>query len=283
MCSNINNKKQQRIALLVDNPQRDLPGLCLVARAIARKGAICFLVPMNLRTSEIWALAPDLVLINHLRTIYENWVEELLKANILIGILDTEGNVFGTVPSNAIINKTKSSQSTGKRLPALEQHALSMTRNPEIRRQVACYCVWTPSFADYANKARWYENKQMFITGTPRADFYSPCWHKASLRISPHFTRESEKIILVATNFPLANPRFATPKKEVKNLTSLYNYDADFVRKCESTQLNALKGLIELVTQLSDAFPDQTIVCRPHPFENDNIYIESFKSCFHNA
>ena len=60
-----------RIALLVDNPYRDLPGLVLVAWRLCQNSATCYLVPMNLQRGELWPLVPDFVLLNHFRTIYE--------------------------------------------------------------------------------------------------------------------------------------------------------------------------------------------------------------------
>ena len=67
----------RRVALLVDNPYRDLPGLVLVATRLCQEGVICYLVPFNLQGSEIWALAPDFVLLNYLRTVNEGFAHQL--------------------------------------------------------------------------------------------------------------------------------------------------------------------------------------------------------------
>ncbi|MGZ8378124.1 MAG: surface carbohydrate biosynthesis protein, partial [Gemmatirosa sp.] len=56
-----------RIALVVDHPQRDLGGIVLTALALCARGATCHLVPANIAPREIWALAPDLVVLNYFR------------------------------------------------------------------------------------------------------------------------------------------------------------------------------------------------------------------------
>ena len=90
-----------RVGILVDNPFRDLPGLTLLAWKLCQEGISCQLIPVNLRENEIWPLAPDFLLLNHFRTIYEPLVERLLSAGIDVGILDTEGSDFSSVPKGA--------------------------------------------------------------------------------------------------------------------------------------------------------------------------------------
>src|SRR5687767_9150595 len=84
-----------RIALIVDHPLRDLGGLCLVAWELARSGAEVYLVPFNLQTREVLALAPDLVVLNYLRPNNERFVDALIVANIGYAMLDTEGGFYG--------------------------------------------------------------------------------------------------------------------------------------------------------------------------------------------
>src|SRR5262245_61391564 len=84
------------IALIVDHPQRDLAGLVLTAFDLCQRGAICHLVPLNLQRTEIWALAPDFVLLNYLRRSNEQFARQLVKSRIRFGLLDTEGGVWAT-------------------------------------------------------------------------------------------------------------------------------------------------------------------------------------------
>jgi hypothetical protein len=56
-----------RVALVVDHPQRDLGGLVLIALELCRRGVHVHLVPLNLQEQELWALTPDLVVLNYVR------------------------------------------------------------------------------------------------------------------------------------------------------------------------------------------------------------------------
>src|SRR3972149_5168162 len=82
-----------RIAIVVDNPFRALPGLVLLAARLCQHGATCYLVPMNLRQVEIWSLAPDFVLLNYLRKTNEGFARQLIEAGLQVGVLDTEGGI----------------------------------------------------------------------------------------------------------------------------------------------------------------------------------------------
>ena len=55
------------VALVVDNPKRDLPGIVLLGHELVQRGLKPYLVPMNLQQAEITALPVSGVLINYLR------------------------------------------------------------------------------------------------------------------------------------------------------------------------------------------------------------------------
>src|SRR5688572_5295898 len=160
-----NQQYQPRIALVVDNPLRDLPGMVLTAWKLAQSGALVFLVPMNLQR-EMWALAPDFILLNYLRANNERPIRKFIAGGFRIGVLDTEGGVFNTLP------ETDASEMEGHQAGAYEEYALTMTSDVTLRRQVSCFCAWTEEFAEYAVKAGWYLPEQISVTGTPRSDFY---------------------------------------------------------------------------------------------------------------
>jgi len=75
-----------KIALIVDNPKRDLSGMALLAYRLCQMGATCFLVPFNLRDTELWALAPDFVLLNYLRVNNQELAKRMIQAGIKVGV-----------------------------------------------------------------------------------------------------------------------------------------------------------------------------------------------------
>jgi surface carbohydrate biosynthesis protein len=267
-------KTKTRIALLVDNPYRDLPGLALVAWRLCQKGATCYLVPMNLRNNEVWPLAPDFVLLNHFRTIYEELVKDMMASGILVGVLDTEGSVFSPVPTTANVTLNDSEQDKKEIMPAMHEYSLSMARDSNLRHNISCYLAWTPVFSEYASQAGWYRPEQVTVTGTPRMDFYAAQWHDAARRMSSYVNAYSEPMILINSSFTLANSRFQSPKKEAEMMINEFSYKRDFVEKWMHTQETALKGLSALANKIARFFPEVTVIYRPHPFEGEEIYKE---------
>lgn len=268
-------REPARIALLVDNPYRDLPGLVLVARYLCQQGATCLLVPMNLRHQEIWPLVPDMVVLNHFRTIYEDLVRQLDGAGILVAVLDTEGAIYSPKAKAALGDYGKSDDFQDATDGDLDEYACSMARDLELRQRVACYCAWTPRFARYAARKGWYQDTQIRVTGHPRMDLYAPQWHDFAKRISPHVETYANNLIIINSSFALANPRFQTPEKEVEMLTQRMAYDRSYVDEWLQAQQQAMHGLTRLAVALAHRFPDATFVYRPHPFEGEAVYREA--------
>src|SRR4029079_18466978 len=79
-------RARPRVALVVDHPKRDLAGLGLTAVDLCARGAEVQLVPLNLQEPELWALAPDLVLLNYARPGNDELARCLLEAGIRLGV-----------------------------------------------------------------------------------------------------------------------------------------------------------------------------------------------------
>src|SRR5450631_1222150 len=75
----------KRIALVVDHPQRDLPGLALLAFELCQRGAICHLVPLNIEEREVMSLVPDFGLLNYFRTFNYRLGTWMARAGIAFG------------------------------------------------------------------------------------------------------------------------------------------------------------------------------------------------------
>jgi surface carbohydrate biosynthesis protein len=241
-----------KIALIVDNPYRDLPGLVLLAMRLCQEDVICHLVPMNLRDKELWTLAPDFVLLHQLRTVTQEFARELLKAGIKIGVLDTEGGV----------------------LASLDAYAKTMAPDQAVRHSVSCFCSWGPKLAEHAICEGWYQDEQIVVTGTPRFDFYGVTWREAALQASPYADAYPKPMVLINSNFPLINPRFKTPDEEAEMLVEHFGYDREYVLNWQSVQRQTMFGMVELANHLAARFQQLTIIYRPHPFERLETYYD---------
>jgi surface carbohydrate biosynthesis protein len=241
-----------RIALIVDNPYRDLPGLALVALRLCERGAECCLVPMNLAQAELGALTPDFALLNYLRTNNEDMARQLVtEAGIPTGVLDTEGGVFVDWDDYA----------TGK-----------MTANAEVRDLMACYCSWGKRIAAHAPAAGWYRTDQIAVTGAPRFDFYAKPWRQSARTLAPEAARFADgPLILVNSSFSLANPRYSPPEQEIDNWVKL-GYDRADIAAKQATQRRTLDAMAALTNRIAARFPAAQVVYRPHPFERLETY-----------
>ncbi len=262
--------RSARVALIVDNPFRDLSGLVLTARALTLRGITTFLVPMNIQTAEIGAVAPDFVLVNYLRKNNQESVRIYQNAGIGTGILDTEGSVFSPMPQTALAGAAALPETAP--LPIWEEYVQTMAQDPRVRGKVDCYCAWTQELADYLGAQGHYDPRRVVVTGTPRSDFYAEPWRTAASVCAGHRSLYGERMILVNGSFPLANPRFQTPEREVEQLIQEFSYDPAFAHRWQGTQLAALRGMVALVNRLAARFPDVAFVYRPHPFEGTECY-----------
>jgi len=234
-----------RIALLVDQPQRDLGGLVLVADALARAGAVPYLVPANLRHRELFALAPDFVLFYNLRRGYETLVAQLIDAGIGFGLSDAEGGVWQD----------------------LDAYTELLIEDRSLLHAAACVCMWGPRMTEHVVREGYFTQEQITVTGCPRFDFYHESWRSV---VSAAAGRRDR--ILVNTNFADANPRFTT----LDGIRSLYvekfGWPSERIEAWLELQARGIEGMIGLTRQIALDHPDHTVVVRPHPFEGADWY-----------
>jgi surface carbohydrate biosynthesis protein len=234
------------VALIVDQPQRDLAGMVLIALELCRREVVCHLVPMNLAGKELGAVAPDFILLNYFRTSNQSLARQLIEAGIRLGVLDTEGAV---VPDE------------GWYTTALWQEA-------ELRRQLRCVCMWGPRLAAYVANQGILTPDQVAITGCPRFDFYHPRWQ----RVVRDSSDESPARILINTKYSITNSRFATAAENVRQLGDDLGVPPDVVAAIVEAERQAIDATIELAKNLARDYPNAAIVFRPHPFENADLY-----------
>jgi surface carbohydrate biosynthesis protein len=244
-------KNTMRIALIVDNPYRDLPGLVLLAARLCQSGARCYLVPFNLARLEVSALAPDFVLLTSLRKPGQSLASQLLEAGIRVGVLDSEGGV----------------------MPSLEMYSKLTTPDRSLYREVSCFCSWGPKLANYVKREGWYQESQVVVTGSPRFDFYAPRWRTAALRSSASIDEFQQPIILINGSFPRANPVNLTTQMELQSWMGL-GFERDYVERHQRIERESLVAMANIANHLAARFPQATIVYRPHPFEKLDTYRE---------
>jgi surface carbohydrate biosynthesis protein len=239
-----------RIALLVDHPDRDLPGLVLTAVELCHQGAICHLVPANLGWKEIWSLAPDFTLFNYFRRSNEPLGRALAEAGMAFGALDTEGGVW----------------------PDFDGYTELLWKDPELRSQAACVCLWGRRMASHLAQEQFFRAEQMVVTGCPRFDFYHPLWHGVIEANGRKLGASGGRQVLINTNFSTRNPRFATVEQKIDTSIRNFGWSRERVQSLLDTEEQAITEFIALAGRLARDLPAIQVLVRPHPFEDPSWY-----------
>jgi surface carbohydrate biosynthesis protein len=238
-----------KIALLVDHPERDLPGLVLTAVELCRRGAVCHLVPANLAWKEIWALVPDFTLFNYFRRSNEPLGRGLAEAGLAFGALDTEGGVW----------------------PDFNAYTELLWTDESLRRQAACVCAWGRRMADHLVEERWFRPDQVVVTGCPRFDFYHPDWRPVIEANGAERNAVAPQVLL-NTNFSTRNPRFATVEQKIETSMRNFGWSLEQIRSLLDTEERAIDAFIQIARRLARERPECRVLVRPHPFEDPAWY-----------
>jgi surface carbohydrate biosynthesis protein len=253
----VTRRSQLEIALLVDHPDRDLPGLVLTATELCRRGLVCHLVPANLAWREIWALAPDLVVFNYFRRSNQRLGRGLAEAGIRFVALDTEGGVW----------------------PELASYTELLWDDPQLRRLATGVYCWGPRMADHLAAGQFFSPEQLRVTGCPRFDFYHPAWRQA-IAAAAHNGAAAKVAaraprILLNTNFSTRNPRFATVEQKIETSQRNFGWSRARIDEILEIEERAITEFIDLAGRLATEHPGAEVLVRPHPFEGLEWYRRS--------
>lgn len=238
---------RRRVALVVDHPQRDLPGLVLLADRLAASGVDVYLVPLNLLGAEIAALGPDFVLMNFLRRHIGSVIGAAKAAGIAYGILDTEGGFYGD----------------------LDVYGGTYVTDRDLLEGTSVLCAWGRRVADYVVARGLFEPRQVEVTGVPRFDFYAPRWR-------PFFVDagDDRPMLLFNTKVAVGNPQHQTIEQEMKLYIDKLGYSAEQVERYRSIGIASIASILELANRLARERPAARVVLRPHPHERLSTYEE---------
>ena len=239
-----------RIAIIVDHPQRDLAGLVLTAFRLCQEGVTCHLVPLNLQDRELWALAPDFVLLNFARRGTERLGAQLSETGIKFGVLDTEGGVWGSP----------------------QEYSELLWADRSLLRRVESVCAWGPAIAEHVVREGFFDRSRVTLTGCPRFDLYHPFWRWVLREGDARETINRHKRILINTNFSFSNPRFASVESHIEQVQKDFGWQLARIMKMLHAGTAGMAAVVELAQNLGRHFPLCEVVLRPHPFERDEYY-----------
>lgn len=242
-------ERLKKVCVVLDNPGRDLLGLGLLASLLAEKGIRVLLVPMYDQVCHVIREQPDLVLVNYVRKANQRALRCYKELGIRIGVLDTEGGV----------------------LRCEYRELLNIVLNSGAKALIDDYFLWgTRQFRAFQEHLQS-PSTNLHLTGCPRYDLYAHPW----VEFIPDPPCEKREYVLFASSFPLNNPRFTTPDREIRNIQETMGLHEADLRLATEAANRAQQGFIDLVRKTCNRYPEMLFVLRPHPFEGDQIYFSA--------
>lgn len=247
-----------RVAIIVDNPKRDLAANTLLANELTNRGYEVYLVPLYIQSRELLAIRPNITILNYHRKGSDWLVEFVLKLKSKVFILETEGAVF------ADFDKTKEMFST----------------NEEVKSKIDGYFIWGNTIYENFIKHKIYAKDKLFLTGSPRTDLLADKYKSVVAKILEKELNEDElnvfkqKYFLINANNALINGILSNEQETRVNLNQTFGYDWEYINSLLNEQHERLATLIQLTKKLATSFPNETFVIRPHPFEKKETYGE---------
>jgi surface carbohydrate biosynthesis protein len=260
--------KDQKACLIipVENQVRELDPKLLLACIAASRGFTAIIGSHR----EI-----DLQISSFPRSLYLN--KSMTDRNLkMFRIMEKIGHQIVTWDEEALVH-----------LPAETYYSRRLS--PVAIRYVAHLFAWGEDNADLWRRYPHLPRKMpIHVTGNPRCDMLRP-------EMRPFYQPEVEKIrqtygnfILVNTNFNHVNAFFPAqnlfkPAKDEGQQPAFgkaaVGMSRPYAQGLHDHKQAILKTFKDIIPVLDEAFPDHTIIVRPHPTENQQIYKEIAQRC----
>lgn len=240
-----------RVALVLDNPKRDLNGLLIVAHHLLSAGNEVVVVPMYQQGYDVPLLAPDAIVVNYARPVNARLLASYREMGIPVVVMDTEGGVLSESGSDAPENWARSFRERG------------------TAGLVDRYLFWGERLHDAFRRYSGMGTEQLKVTGCPRYDFCSTTWRGMLSHARSGF-------VLVNTNFSALNPAFTRSEAEEIRAFEKAGWERDYTRMLFSELAAVYPRYLDSIDQAVRANPDRMFLVRPHPFENAGFYRERF-------
>ena len=239
------------VALIIDNPKRDLDGLLLVALHLACRGIRVFLVPMYEQGYDVPRLRPVVVVLNYARPQNRELVAGYRALGVTTCVLDTEGGVLSV---------------SGQDAPETWAHTFRDQGWPDL---IDDYFFWGSAIRDAFAVHAGMKRGRLHLTGCPRYDLCVAPWDEA-------LGRDARSYVLVNTNFSAINPRFTGSAEVERKLFLEGGWDSAYVERLFREWKTVFPRYLEAVVELARRCPRRRILVRPHPFEKADPYLERF-------
>lgn len=239
------------VAIIVDNPKRDLRGHALLAHELTKLGARVYLVPMYEQGYDLPLLGPDLVILNYARESNRPLLTTYRQLGFRVAVLDTEGGVLSEDGLDSPVNWAKAMHASG------------------MAGLVDDYCFWGDAVKKAFVRHSGLDEKAMRVTGCPRYDLCSVPW-------SALLSYKRKGFVLVNTNFSALNPRFTRSADDETKIFKSLGWDSEYIEKLFRELKGVFPKFLDEIEFVARSLPDRVIQVRPHPFEDPRPYRARF-------
>jgi surface carbohydrate biosynthesis protein len=241
-----------KIALVVDNPKRDLAGMALLAHELLKLGAQPYLVPMYQQGYDVPLLQPDAVVVNYARPTNRELLLGYRDLGVATIVMDTEGGVLSEEGSDSPENWARLFKENG------------------LNRCVDRYLFWGPRLRNAFSAAGALADEQLEVTGCPRYDFCHPRWS----RLLDYPVRG---FVLVNTNFSAINPRFTASAESEMAVFAAAGWGREYTAALFDDWRTVFPRYLDAIAGIATRNPRRKVIVRPHPFENSSMYRKRFE------
>lgn len=227
------------VTILVDNNDRDLPGLCLLAvELLCNNCEVALLETTN--QHEFFFNPTNLIVVNYVRKNNLSFLKHVVHGGTKVLVLETEGGVI---------------QAGYEWFAEKVEYA-----RPLCHR----FCLWGTGPEKVLQKKLLRSYDFVKTTGHPSTDLYCKPWN--DLHASK--TTSRQKSILIATGGTVAFPRYATRESERETIHKINGLSHSQIDEIIKTQTQCREDQYKLIGHIKKSIPGAQIILRPHPFED---------------
>ncbi len=254
------------ILLPVENQVRELDAKILLACIAARRGFATVLGPRNLLELRVNSFPKSVYIAKSLKSGNGRYFKILRKFGHEIAGWDEEALVH--LPPELYISRRLS---------------------PIVFKYLSHLFAWGQDNADLlGHYPEIITDTAIHVTGNPRGDLLRPELHGFYDNDVQKIRKTYGNFLLVNTNFNVVNAFYAIqnifqpikhPHDEPKLGRTAQNMSRDDASVFNDHKQALFREFMHLIPKLEKAFPDYTIVVRPHPGENQKIYHRIAAQC----
>jgi len=234
---------QTLLLVPIETKVRELDAKLLFSLTAVERGYEVILGSQEVLRERLYRFRPGIYIDKSISVSKEAWFREVHALRHRVAAWDEEGLVYFDA-----------------------QMLKAMRLGPGALRLVDRFFAWGQEQKDAIRSVLPEVEFPMEVTGNPRMDILRPEFRSFHSRTVDALRQRYGRMLLINTSFPFAN-HYIDAEHLAKSLGK-YPVPAGFFEGWAKVHAEAMASFEHLIPRLHDAFPEHTIIVRPHPSEN---------------